>query len=112
MMVFSRTEMNNDRVANSNTDMMNNEAIILVDRLLIRAKEILSQEKLLLLKMSEYLTSNSLIDSKKAEEFYRAYGYVKDLEFLDQKNYYPYKKIMEEELRKITLSNEGLPEKS
>lgn len=111
MMVFSRTEMNNDRVANSNTDMMNNEAIILVDRLLIRAKEILSQEKLLLLKMSEYLTSNSLIDSKKAEEFYRAYGYVKDLEFLDQKNYYPYKKIMEEELRKITLSNEELPEK-
>ena len=114
MMVFSRTEMNNDRVANSNTDTVNTEAAALVGRMLGQAKDILSQEKLLLLKMSEYLTSNSLIDSKKAEEFYRTYGSIKDLEFLDQKNYYPYKKIMEEELRKISVLNEStleLPEK-
>lgn len=105
MMVFSETENANDRVANANTDEVNTEAMTLVGRQLKIAREILQEEKLLLLKMAEYLTQNSLIEDVMAEKFYRAFGVKKDLEFKDQKNYYPYKKIMEDELRKVRAWN-------
>jgi cell division protease FtsH len=101
MIIYSRTENNNDRVANSSTEKVNQEAITLITRQKNRVVEILNREKVLLLKMAEYLTSHSFIDEEKAIEFYKLYGSDSELEFLDQKHYYPYKNIMLQELKKI-----------
>jgi len=101
MIVYSQTEQSNDSQASSETSLINREALILITEQKKRTTIILSEEKVLLLKMSEYLTSNSFMDEEKIIEFFRLYSVDKDMKFLDQESFYPYKDIMIDELEKV-----------
>jgi len=63
-----------------------------------KCKDILEENKYLLLKIGEYLSTNSRMDSKKVLSFVKEYG--KKVEFKDSKNYFSFKKVIEDEIKK------------
>jgi hypothetical protein len=72
------------------------------------AEEILKRNKLLLLKMSEYLAVNSRMEMKMIEEFVRAYSnedWVNDSGFVEPEDYYAFDKIVKEQLQELSVGS-------
>jgi hypothetical protein len=82
------------------------EAVKIIQDCEEQAFEILQRNKLLLLKMAEYLTSNSRMEASTIESFVRKYSkeeWVERTGFIKKEEYYQFNRIVKEQLK--TLEN-------
>ncbi|HEX8061257.1 MAG TPA: hypothetical protein VF473_10000 [Cyclobacteriaceae bacterium] len=80
------------------------EAVKLVRDCMTVAEGILERNKLLLLKMSEYLTTNSRMETNLIEEFVKKYStedWVNDSGFLKPEEYYRFDEIVKDQLKEM-----------
>jgi hypothetical protein len=85
------------------------EAVSLIKECELEAEKILTRNKLLLLKMAEYLTSNSRMEESTIELFVRTYSKEEWIEkngFIKKEDYYRFNRILKEQLK--TLESESV----
>lgn len=100
-MWFGHKSTNTNTTWNSNTDrvnMLDSEAEKIIVRAQEKCNKILSENKFLLLKIGEYLSTNSKMDQKKVEKFIEKYGKPVDIKTKD--NYHNFRGIIREQLEK------------
>ncbi len=81
-----------------------NEALALIKRCEKKAEALLANNKLLLLQMANYLTSNSRMTKEQIEEYVTEYSteeWVKTEGFKKQEEYFQFKGLIQEELKKL-----------
>lgn len=79
------------------------EAVKIIKECEVEAEEILQRNKLLLLKMAEYLTTNSKMDETQIEECVKKYGaedWIQTRGFIKKDQYYQFNTMLAGELRK------------
>ncbi len=84
------------------------EAIQLIIDCEIEAEKILARNKLVLLKIAEYLTSNSQMKSEQIEEFmllYASDNWVKESGFIKKENYFNFKQIIQNQIDELQFTN-------
>lgn len=89
------------------------EAVALVRNCMEVARAVLEKNKLLLLRMSEYLTSNSKMDSKLIEEFAKMYSaeeWVNEVGFIQPADYYSFDKVIRTQLKEMTDVEDSVKE--
>jgi Peptidase family M41 len=75
------------------------------------AEVIIQRNKLLLLKMAEYLTSNSRMDENLIEEYVKKYSeeeWIKQSGFIKKEDYYKFNKTIQEQLKDIEESHKHI----
>ena len=85
------------------------EAITIIKECEVQAFEILQRNKLLLLKMAEYLTSNSRMEEATIEMFVRQYSaetWVEKSGFIKKEDYYQFNRIIKEQIK--TLESDSI----
>jgi cell division protease FtsH len=98
---------NEDAFANSHRHA--SEAISLIRECEVEAFEILKRNKLLLLKMAEYLTSNSRMEESTIELFIRQYSietWIEEQGFIKKEDYYQFNLIIKEQIK--TLESDSI----
>jgi cell division protease FtsH len=96
-----------------NVELYEKEAVKLIQDCMKIAEMTLDRNRLLLLKMSEYLTRNSRMDSKQIEEFVKKYSvedWPTDKGFVQPKEYFSFDKILEGQLIELEASEHVLDE--
>jgi cell division protease FtsH len=97
-----REESNEDYFVD--TSIYEEEAIKLIRDCMTVAEGILNRNKLLLLKMSEYLTTNSRMEMKMIEEFVKKYStedWVNESGFVQPQEYYKFDKVIQDQLEEL-----------
>lgn len=82
------------------------EAIQLITDCEIEAEKILTRNKLVLLKIAEYLTSNSQMKSEQIEEFMTSYAsdsWVKESGFIKKDQYFNYKQLIQDQIEALQI---------
>ncbi len=91
------------------------EALKIIKECKVEAEEILQRNKLLLLKMSEYLTVNSRMEESLIEQFVRMYGaeaWIQTEGFVKKNEYYKFNRTLQQELKKAeSLEGDAILEK-
>jgi molybdopterin-guanine dinucleotide biosynthesis protein len=90
-----------------NSDDYENESLEIVRACMKRATHVLERNKLLLLKMSQYLTYNSKMDLKMIEEYvikYSVEDWVRTSGFIEPENYYRFDEIILSQLKELELA--------
>ncbi len=80
------------------------ESIRIIKDCEVQAFEILQRNKLLLLKMADYLTSNSRMEESTIESFVRKYSredWVEKTGFIKKEEYYQFNRIIKEQLKTL-----------
>lgn len=93
------------------TSVYEDEAITLVRDCMTVAEAILNRNKLLLLKMSEYLTRNSKMDTKLIEEFVKKYStedWVNQSGFIEPEEYYEFNTIIVSQLAELEAAEKSV----
>jgi hypothetical protein len=91
------------------TSIYEKEAVKLITDCMEIAELILSQNKLLLLKMSEYLTYHSKMEAKLIEEFVKSYStedWAKEGKFIQPEAYFRFDKVVESQLAELVRLGE------
>lgn len=89
-----------------NTSSYQEESLKMIRDCLMVAEALLERNKLLLLKMSDYLTTNSRMDMRMIAEFVRRYSvedWVNDSGFVEPEDYYSFDKILKEQLEELSV---------
>lgn len=85
-----------------------NEAIKLVKECEGEALRLMANNKLLLLKMAEFLTNNSKMDAKAMEEFVYKYGnedWIAKTGFIKKDEYYKFNSIIQTQLKELKFNS-------
>jgi hypothetical protein len=80
------------------------EAVEIIKACEVEATEILSRNKLLLLKMAEYLTTQSRMEEADIEKYVRNYGaedWIRTDGFIKKENYYRFNSALQKELERL-----------
>lgn len=80
------------------------EAMSMIRDCEVIAFDLLQRNKLLLLKMAEYLTMNSRMDEEQIGDFVRKYGsekWIAESGFINKDDYYQFNKTIKDQLRKL-----------
>ena len=82
-----------------NDDEIDKKAVKLVKECMVKTEKILNDNMELLLRLGQYLTNNSKIESEQINEFVEKYGKEKP-KYKTKDNFYEYKSILEDKLKK------------